>query len=405
LIFLKSASKSTPLPSMEDQPRCYKTNSDGDGLTWLVAAILLITLICIACRAPGVGACFSGLAVLVAVLNVAVDTPSQKWMVYGKETPIMAELQAATRPNFNGMAMQAYDDDVYLPRQAPHGVVNFSPGASADVHVPQVNSKNAIADVPNNAYVGQFKRQVPMNYGVVSPRQSSRYTHTNTPPPPRLSTENPNICLNTRQPPQGGGGGGGGGGGCARCGAPPGRCSCYASTQIECQVCGSRGGCNCANMYRCQLCSAPAGSCGCHTNTGTPCRLCGAGYGSCSCADSVPGEAIWRMPEYPVIGNDRSDSIAAVVPGLPECCQLTPKEVIRNQGLYGIKGNLSCEKLKRNSVQNARFVEPVGARYAWAAYNSYDQLHAKDQYMIPSTAVPEIHHRQYDPLPPPSAFT
>lgn len=97
----------------------------------------------------------------------------------------------------------------------------------------------------------------------------------------------------------------------------------------------------------------------------------------------VPGEAVWRLPEYPVEQASREETIAAVVSDLPTCCQQTPKEVIRNQGLYGIKGNLSCDLLKRSAVSDRGFLEPLGARNAFLAYNSYDQLHAKDQYLIP----------------------
>lgn len=97
----------------------------------------------------------------------------------------------------------------------------------------------------------------------------------------------------------------------------------------------------------------------------------------------VPGEAIWRLPEYPVDQPSREETIAAVVSDLPTCCQQTPKDMIRNQGLYGIKGNLSCDLLKRSAVSDHGFLEPLAARNAFLAYNSYDQLHAKDQFMVP----------------------
>jgi hypothetical protein len=97
----------------------------------------------------------------------------------------------------------------------------------------------------------------------------------------------------------------------------------------------------------------------------------------------VPGEAVWRLPEYPVAQPSREETIAAVVTDLPTCCQQTPKEVLRNQGLYGIKGNLSCDLLKRSAVSDRGFLEPLAARNAFLAYNSYDQLHAKDQFLIP----------------------
>jgi hypothetical protein len=96
-----------------------------------------------------------------------------------------------------------------------------------------------------------------------------------------------------------------------------------------------------------------------------------------------PGESIWRLPENVVDQCSREESIAAVVSGLPTCCQQTPMEAIRNQGLYGVKGNLSCDKLKRSAVADFNLLEPLGARNAFLAYNSYDQLHAKDQFLIP----------------------
>ena len=80
----------------------------------------------------------------------------------------------------------------------------------------------------------------------------------------------------------------------------------------------------------------------------------------------------------------REGSIACVVPELIGDDQSAMKDVIRNQGLYGIRGNLSCEKLRRNAKQDTRFIEPVGARNAWAAYNAYDQKHARDPFMIPA---------------------
>jgi hypothetical protein len=97
----------------------------------------------------------------------------------------------------------------------------------------------------------------------------------------------------------------------------------------------------------------------------------------------VPGEVVWRLPEYPVDQPSREETIAAVVSDLPTCSQQTPKDIIRNQGLYGIKGNLSCDLLKRSTVSDHGFLEPLAARNAFLAYNSYDQLHAKDQFLIP----------------------
>jgi hypothetical protein len=96
------------------------------------------------------------------------------------------------------------------------------------------------------------------------------------------------------------------------------------------------------------------------------------------------GESMWRLPEWPVNQPSREESIAAVVPDLPTCSSnQASKNAIRNQGLYGIKGNVSCDLLKRSAVADAGFLQPLGARNAFLAYNTYDQLHSKDQYMIP----------------------
>jgi hypothetical protein len=94
------------------------------------------------------------------------------------------------------------------------------------------------------------------------------------------------------------------------------------------------------------------------------------------------GDSVWRLPEWPADQPSREECIAAVVSDLPSCSQQTPKEIIRNQGLYGIKGNVSCDLLKRSAVADTGFLQPLGARNAFLAYNSYDQLHAKDQFMI-----------------------
>lgn len=116
---------------------------------------------------------------------------------------------------------------------------------------------------------------------------------------------------------------------------------------------------------------------------------CGAAYKIVPNLPPMPGmvqygaESVWRLPEYPVEQPSREESIAAVVPGLPTCCQSTPKEVIRNQGLYGIRGNLSCAKLQRSAVADRGFLEPLHARNSFLAYEAYDQLHAKDQWLIP----------------------
>jgi hypothetical protein len=92
---------------------------------------------------------------------------------------------------------------------------------------------------------------------------------------------------------------------------------------------------------------------------------------------------VWRVPEWPADQPSREGTIAAVVSDLPECAEQTPRDIIRNKGLYGIKGNTSCDLLKRSAVADTGFIQPIGARNAFLAYDSYDQLHAKDQFLVP----------------------
>lgn len=110
-------------------------------------------------------------------------------------------------------------------------------------------------------------------------------------------------------------------------------------------------------------------------------------------------QAIWRAPQYPVIKPSREGTIADVVPDLPQCNQLTPKQIIRNQGLYGIKGDTRCDLYQRSTYQDTRFVEPLAARNQFLAYNAYDQLHQRDSYLIPNSVSPGILHRTPPPLP------
>ena len=110
-------------------------------------------------------------------------------------------------------------------------------------------------------------------------------------------------------------------------------------------------------------------------------------------------QALWRIPQYPVQQPSREGTIADVVPDLPDCAQMTPKQIIRNQGLYGIKGDLRCDLLQRSTYQDTRFVEPISARNQFLGYLAYDQLHAKDQYMVASDVSPAILQRNPPPLP------
>lgn len=93
----------------------------------------------------------------------------------------------------------------------------------------------------------------------------------------------------------------------------------------------------------------------------------------------------WRLPEYPLDSPSRVETISAIVPELSENNSATAKQIIRNNGLYGIRGNLSCDLLKRSAVADHGFIQPLDARNAWLKYNSHDQLHIKDPYLIAPT--------------------
>jgi hypothetical protein len=69
-------------------------------------------------------------------------------------------------------------------------------------------------------------------------------------------------------------------------------------------------------------------------------------------------------------------------PGLPSCCPSTATEEIRNNGLYGVVGDLRCRIANRKTIADKGFVEPLNARTEWARYASYDVPHKRDQYMI-----------------------
>lgn len=59
------------------------------------------------------------------------------------------------------------------------------------------------------------------------------------------------------------------------------------------------------------------------------------------------------------------------------------KDYIRNHGLYGIHGNLSCKHLQRGTVADKGLLQPLNARNQWVKFLSVDQLHAKDPHLIP----------------------
>jgi hypothetical protein len=74
---------------------------------------------------------------------------------------------------------------------------------------------------------------------------------------------------------------------------------------------------------------------------------------------------------------------------LPECGNppIPPsdremRDHIRNNGLYGIHGNLSCRRLQRSTVGDKGMLQPLNARNQLIKFLAVDQLHAKDPHLI-----------------------
>ena len=67
--------------------------------------------------------------------------------------------------------------------------------------------------------------------------------------------------------------------------------------------------------------------------------------------------------------------------GLPSCCPTTPAGVIRNNGLYGVKGDYNCDIMKRGAVMDKGFIQPIGARTEFLKYLAYDVPNKRDQWM------------------------
>jgi len=68
------------------------------------------------------------------------------------------------------------------------------------------------------------------------------------------------------------------------------------------------------------------------------------------------------------------------VPTPPEPHQI--KDHIRNHGMYGIHGNLSCKLAQRSAVADSGLLQPLNARNQMVKFLSAEQLHAKDPHLI-----------------------
>jgi hypothetical protein len=84
------------------------------------------------------------------------------------------------------------------------------------------------------------------------------------------------------------------------------------------------------------------------------------------------GEVVGRPPLSPF----------EYTPNIPACCPTTPTDDIRNNGLYGVKGDYNCDIMARSTVMDKGFVQPLGAREEWIKYLAYDMPNKRDQFMV-----------------------
>ena len=56
------------------------------------------------------------------------------------------------------------------------------------------------------------------------------------------------------------------------------------------------------------------------------------------------------------------------------------KQKIRNEGLYGVHGDLNCLNMRRTATANTGFVQPINARQEWLRYLAYDMPNYKNQW-------------------------
>ena len=67
-------------------------------------------------------------------------------------------------------------------------------------------------------------------------------------------------------------------------------------------------------------------------------------------------------------------------PTPPEPHQM--KDYIRNHGMYGVHGNLSCKMMQRSATADSGLLQPLNARNQMIKFLAADQLHAKDPHLI-----------------------
>jgi len=63
------------------------------------------------------------------------------------------------------------------------------------------------------------------------------------------------------------------------------------------------------------------------------------------------------------------------------------KKFIRDNGLYGIHGNLTCQHMQRSAVSDHGLLQPLNARNQMLKSLAYDQPHEKDPFLVPKNKV------------------
>lgn len=98
---------------------------------------------------------------------------------------------------------------------------------------------------------------------------------------------------------------------------------------------------------------------------------------------SGPTLKVALRPPAPQAAPQATDSLPTCAdPPLPPS-DSEMRDHIRNHGLYGIHGNLSCKRLQRGTVGDKGMLQPLNARNQMIKFLSVDQLHAKDPHLIP----------------------
>ena len=113
---------------------------------------------------------------------------------------------------------------------------------------------------------------------------------------------------------------------------------------------------------------------------------CGAGAGTA--ADVLYAVDKITAPRPSVVPDENGEVLGRpplspfeYTPNIPACCPTTPTDDIRNNGLYGVKGDYNCDIMKRGAVMDKGFIQPIGARTEFLKYLAYDVPNKRDQWM------------------------